>query len=248
MNNLNQLLTSINEIYSAFKEPITYNNRQKSKNYSKLILLLVLNIIAVNLLVKIFYWLFDNNLMPRVSKEVLKEPCTYVLFFLMIILSIVVEELKYRLILGSFKYRNVLISISFLLAEIVVLSFYNSFVAEYDCYLALYYLIVFCFTLIIYFGLKYMTVSKTKKINNVFNKYYNIIFFSSIILFSVWHVLLSYSSLKHHYSLVFLIFFINGFIFTIVRVKYGIYISMLYHLGYNMPFIITNIIALYIIS
>jgi len=162
------------------------------------------------------------------------------LFILIIgIISPIFEEITFRLFLTNFRKNISIISISMiwgvLLLEVMEefqLLFYFKDLLFYDLTMIFY---VLCFGIPVFLLLKYFVPEY--QLNRFWQKHFPFIFYSSSLLFAVWHV----QSLNVNASNFFLVpfailpYFILGLCYAYIRVRYGILWAIIIHILNNLP-------------
>jgi hypothetical protein len=156
---------------------------------------------------------------------------------LIMIISVIHEELSFRLMIKKFKLRFICISISLVLGSFI----YDIVWEELDGLLAipmpLSHFVYMCLFSVIIFPVIYFGLFYNKWIENVWNNNLGLIYYLSAVLFAIAH----YNFSKHppsefiYIPIVVLPQFLMGLCFGYIRVKYGLLYAIIIHFINNLP-------------
>lgn len=239
--------------YSEIFKYLAHPHPEISKSNQPIDLYFLLNLIKIymlfffaaaifGMLLNVFlseniYNQFTNQLSNNQIKIQIGNTGLYML--IIAIITPIFEEITFRLFLTKYKENISIISISMIfglgLSEIMkefrLLYFFKDLVF-YDLTMIFY---VLCFGSPIYLLLKYIV--NEKHINSLWVKYYPYIFYSSSILFALWHIQALNINASNFVFLPFAIlpYFILGLFYAYVRVRYGLIWSIIMHILNNIP-------------
>ena len=209
----------------------------------RLWILLIIQIGIVHLVLKSSSVFFDGT--ARVLSPAEKNwvgDFNWWLFFIQMLVAPIKEELKYRLPLGAVNLKNINLSLSILLSDVIstILSF--AFIKEYDRYNLIYYALVIALSVFFFFILKVNYFKIDKRLVSLYKTRHNHLVIGSILLFAVWHCL-TYIGLYNMPTITFFtVHLISACFFTFVRLRYGIQMAIVYHFVYNLPTLLVNIL------
>jgi membrane protease YdiL (CAAX protease family) len=209
-----------------------FTNESNFRN-KHLIALLVLNFVFIFLLNEFSVIIFGEAMIDN-QQKISGETSSFLLFLPWII-GPVKEELKYRWILGNYNFNATIGSIAILMSDIIV-TIIMTFVLENNLHFYNYYIFIVILSLLVFVILKKNQEKLDIRLFKFYSSHYKYIFVISIVLFALWHILFN----KHYQNIpiitILLIYILNGFILSYVRIRLGLLQATFYHFVYNLPF------------
>jgi hypothetical protein len=140
------------------------------------------------------------------------------------------EEVKYRLLLGNFNYRNFITSTVVFFSDTL---FVLIFSVTSPLQAVVYFLAVAILAMFSYFVLPKSLAGSEEYFRRIYSRYYLLIFHVSAIAFSLSHALDPWRD--EGFVLLLVVYFFNAVIFSYVRVNFGIVAAIVYHFIFNLP-------------
>lgn len=235
------------EFLIFLKKPNTldekYKTGEKIKVLFKLYILSLILIFFVNIINKLLiYWeLYDvpSHVITSWYNSNLSTGY-YPVLITVLLLTIILEEITFRLLLTSYNIIYINLSLSFCLAIIAYLLFKNNLWQFNNSLVQIFkptiYILSFSilFFPVIHLCLKYLIFLKNK-----WKILFRYIYYFSAILFAVYHIPSLNLNTKHYLFLPIIIspYFIYGLVLGYARIKIGFKYSILIHFIINLPVI-----------
>ena len=185
----------------------------------------------LGIFLKYYFHLIKKKNVSNTEREIERS-----IIYTILVLGVIKEELKYRLLLTKFNINFFFFSLSLFITDIIFL-FFRDFKFSFFDNLAViinYYLCLFLCAFILFLIVRRLFEKFFFKIEKIFKKYTLIILLGSVLSFSLWHVFFTDQTNTYSFLTVFLIHTINAVFYSYVRIKFGIIYSILFHLGYNL--------------
>jgi hypothetical protein len=168
-------------------------------------------------------------------------------FLFLQLMAPVKEELKYRLWLGDFQFQNFIGSMSILATDTLVSCFYLLYdVQRFDHYLVAYYCLLGVGSLVVFQLLKFFFKSKLDDLALFHRKYYLWLFWASVLVFTLWHIVFSGQLERWPIGYIITIQSVNAVVFSYVRIASGVVPAIVYHFAFNAPYIVINSLAIFL--
>lgn len=210
-----------------------YNNKRKS--IFVLIISFISYLFIVNYLSAFLRDIFPVPLISKTSQTSVsigfQKTC------IILLIAVILEEVKYRLLFTKFNINFILISICFYLSDLVFLFFRSP---EFSIYsqkvfiVILYYLGISILAFLLFFLLKGFFVQKINPIKRFFEQNFKLLIFIQILLFVLWHFFFTSQGDKSHFIVVLITQGLAATYYTFIRINYGVIYSILMHFLYNL--------------
>jgi len=235
---------AIKDLVSFLKKPNNETINLKSSviylSIFKIYIFLLIITLLIGLLSKIIFQdAIVNDIVADYSSGELQKYISspWLLFFILLLIFPIIEEISYRLFLTSYNPIFISISLSLIVGDFVSLLFDIQFL--YTEHLHVNYLIVLFFHVFISipFFIVFFSLTKKNTIKQFWNKYFPYIFYAAAFLFAIVH--LQVLSFSHFNIFLFILsispFFVFGLGLGFIRIRYGFKYSVLLHIVVNTP-------------
>jgi hypothetical protein len=232
------MINSISELFSFLKNPtLTFSTKLKTNKI--IIHSFIFYYVLILLSAFLFKYLDSIVKLPPHKINTYDHPIIEKIVFGVFIAPFT-EEIAFRLYL-KFSALNISASISVLL-NIIISAVTNTKVFQFNLFSL--YKIIFCLS--VFFILKYLINRNWNKVEIIFIKNFNYIFYTSAIIFSLLHLQnLEFNNSIQYFYIPILIFpqFFLGLILGYLRFEKGFAYSFLAHILINTPIVLLSILA-----